>query len=562
MSPSASTSGSFSDHTVLTEGASERGLKWTHAWRECAYRAWPPPNSHSYPVWKRTHLDQLAMAHFAAAVDSSNVQGTKANLPADVSLPAMWQQLADAKIQTLDIRSQIGRTMARALQARRKRDAADNAFMSAIRPLCVRFPAGKATIDPAHIQDLFERMQESRNDCQFHELSLEKLEIRWKDAQDQLDRLERQLINYQLSTTATEPLRQPPMEQAESMDLSTSSLSQPDLFLGLEIKPDKISHPLYQQLVATFQTLHVARDHRSENFKRKAEIEEQDRRLRLIEKYHPAALQYVEPLRDSDLEFLIHFDVEDNKALSEMKKLSVEVDQLVRLCWDRDILPQDTPLEVVQHWYRPTSCDNLDLSRDLTAGEDTTPSMRFSILLCNPRSLLEDFQVAIESASEQDAVFAEGHPLSETALKDLSIEGLNAVREDKLDYIEDWLLQKLRTSAHEVGMLYYLFLVGNSTNVININDWQRNVLRHWRSDEGTRRKFEELEKAPESSAATRPPSPPSWLSDPVSWYTESSDIEMELDLEMETESKSIGRDEDCRCQDSGSEISLTTTKMV
>lgn len=544
-----SAASSHSNHTIISEGPSERGLKWSHAWRRRVYRAWPPTNDQSYLAWERNHLDQLSVAHVSAGRDS-DVLGHETDLPGDSTLRARWQDLADAKFDVFKIRSRIRVARHRAQRARLDLDTADNTFMSALRPMCVQpLPVGPPT-DPTQLQNLFRRMQDARDEYHEHESSLETLESDLNQALDQLDLLERRLINELSSATHWHR----PTSETVKLATPPATISQSDMLLDLEIKSAKISHPLHRDLMSALQSLRSVRNDRLEMHTRKAKLEERKGRIQFFEQNHPAVLEHIEPLQPSDHEFLRSFQAQEDKVLTKTKALCLEVRRLVRRCWEQDILPRDNSLPEVQGWFYPgLHSEVFDLPYDSGVAHD------FSILL---PSTLEDLPVTIDRLSRRAAGLPDDDPEStNAAVKELSMQDLipqNEKEGDKLGYIESWLLQKLRTSPLEVNFLFHISITNDAVDILDTDDWQRDILRYWHSDESDRQNFETIGHPTESSAtgSSAGPStgPPSWLSDPITWYSDESDLNMAAEVESRFVSWPGNRE--LQCPDSSSEMSV------
>lgn len=565
-----------SDPAPVSGGPSERGLKWSEAWRQRSYRAWPPPNTQSYPVWMPTHMDRLAVAHLSAAPNLDD-ERDEANAPsAYSSLRTKWQQLADTKLQVFGLRSSVKKARTRTRRARTERDTADNAFMSAIRHLSACPPPATFTFGSAQFQELFQALQATRNSCQDDELYVEGLEESLECSENHLDFLERQLINelpkfsrpwqrspWEPTKIAATTLPQPdilgldidPITESQSLyQHSMNTVSQSDLLLGLEIRPETTKDPMYQDLITAVKTYQSARNDRINMLTRKANVEEHNRHLKFLEKHNPAALRYVTQLRDSDLEFLLEFGAEERKVLHELGRLAGEVDRLVQLCWEDGCWPRDTPLEDVRSWYHPIS---FDLDDDFKQDSSTTTNVEFSILLSNPTLLVDIFPNTLEEAVSKGENLTEGHSSREAITKEFFIMNLfqHETGGDKLDYIDRWLLQRLRTSPFEVDLLYSTFLMADAIDVLDIDEWQEDVLNHWWTDEAGKIHFQNLKNF-RNSSATRPSSPPSWLSDPMIWSTEASEAEVDI------YTGPISEAEEHQSSTSDSAMSLTTTKAL
>lgn len=545
-------SSSHSNHTGISEGPSESGLRWSRAWRRRVYRAWPPTNDQSYPAWERNHLDRWSVAHLSAETWDSDVLEHETGLPGDSALRARWEALADAKLDVFNIRSRIRNARHRAQRARMGLDTADNTFMSALRPICLHpLPVGPP-VDPTQLQHLFRHMKDARDAYHEHESSLETLEVDLHQALDQLDLLERRLINELIST---EHWQRP---ASEPVKLTTPTIPQSDMLFDLEIKPAKMSHPLYQDLMSALQSLRSVRNDRLDMLTRKADIEERMGRIQFFKQNHPAVLQHIEPLQPSDHDFLTSFQTLETQNLEKTKDLCLEICRLVRLCWEHDILPRDTSLHEVQGWFYPgLHSEVFDLPHDSNVIH-AAKSMEFSILF--PRTL-EELPATIDRLSRRAAGLPVDDPESaNAAVQELSMQDvmpLNGNEGDKLGYIESWLLQRLRTSPLEVNLLFHIFITNDAVDILDTDDWQRDILRYWHSGESARQSFENIAHSLQSSAtgSSAGPStrPPSWLSDHITCYSDESALNM--GAEVKSGPVAWPGNEELYCPDSSSEVS-------
>lgn len=524
MSSCNDTDRSCSDHAASAESFSDKSMGWSRDRPQLVNRAWPPSKTPAYHVVKPNRWDKAAQAYFSASSLPPRIEAPQADLLADSPLPDIWRRVTDARFSASKCLSRLHDARKRVLRARRARDHADNKFMSAVRSLNMRLPSVKPSdISFAPLEDLFYQMQKARDEYQPQELFLEDLETSLQDAQDQLDLLERQLINSLLSLNSAVPLRGHAVDMNTSWGQAVASSPHDESLLGLEISSDKICHPLYQQLLATINRYHATRHARIVNMKRKAELEEKSRRLDLIRQYKPSALQHMMPLGEDDIRFLTQFGAENDKISDDLNNLSDQAQTLIQLCWKQDILPRSTPLEEIQRWYLPIAHDSPDLPPTLSTNGYTTPTLGFSILFSDPLFQAERYQAIIEDGPGQAQTIAHHHHLNEATLGEPHTDDSAIRARHKLQFIEKWLLDTLQSSLHEVDVLYSTFISNGAVNFVNVEDWQQKVLRNWFSDEQVSRQFEEIERHPASSI-TKSSSPPSWLTDPLSAYTTSSAV--------------------------------------
>lgn len=525
-----------SDYESISQGPSERFERWGQGWRRFAYRAWPPTNAPTYPVSKRYHIYR-SIAVETMEGSSSDGEVERATISDDEFLKARWQEIAEQKHELYAIRCRIKRAKSRVEQACQEKDTADNEFMSALRPAQAGLTSPSATPSAARLQAQFQRMQRARDAYQQYEMRLANLQDNFMETGSELDLLERRFINNLRYLTRGDTPR-------EKLEIRASDQPQSDLLKGLEIEPAKISHPLYQQLLSALRFFDFARRCRVDVLAHRARLEGQKRQLMFFEKHHPAALRYVTPLDTSEVEFLNHFEMQERQISEDMQARHREVEQLTRLCWGHNLIPQYTPLDVVLSWYPAEFSIDLDLDQNQVEAASTEPT-EFSILLSNPSNLLEDFPVTAEASLKRATSIPEGQPQRAIAIasaaKELTIQNLLSDAEDMPNFINRWLLQSLRTSRLQAGALYASYLASGQSGIFDIETWQREILHKWWEDEGHMRSLKHFRPA-QTSWTSAPPSPPSWLSEAV-LYTWDSDIsepefEMtELDEICETDSQ-------------------------
>lgn len=362
--------------------------------------------------------------------------------------------------------------------------------MSFLRPLLV-CSAGTNLLATSHarLRELLDCMQKARDKCQNVETTLESLEEKLGHAEDQLDSAEESLINglrpgAELTKTGNppEPLsRRPP-----------SPL--PPLLLGIGPERPEDFHPLYKKFMSAVGYLQLAEEHHQDLYFRKESIERQQDHLRLAQDYHPADNNIINrQLETQDLKFLLDFDIHLNQNFLEMEKLREEVERLRQMCQSRGVFPKHAPLHEAYRFERDLDDDlllNAGLSEGIEAGSLFTS--RFAVLLYSPNHLIEDPPITAKAALKRAVSMKDGDPFKAemfaSAAKEFLIEHLvqDTNASDKTDYINRWLLHRLRTSAVEVELLYSLFVSLSSLKILNMEQWQQDVLFYWTRDEQAR----------------------------------------------------------------------------
>lgn len=128
-----------------------------------------------------------------------------------------------------------------------------------------------------------------------------------------------------------------------------------------------------------------------------------------------------------------------------------------------------------------------------------------------------------------------------SAAKEVFIQNLLIEAKDKLNFVNRWLLQNLRSSRHEVDILFSCHTTTDGTEIDDLEQWQWGILKHWWDIEAqteTRALFNEehVGSLDLSGIFTQPPS---WLSDPFLVQGEDSDVSTP-DFEAEQSDHSDG----------------------
>lgn len=499
-------SGYSTDNTSASEERLEIGRQIQHQ----QYRAYPPPLGRSMLVQPRSNSLRRSSnvdkpnsisysvgppgsgchTSFLSAGDTS-LRGGTLNLPHHLAdnaiLRTVWQQLADKRNDVVGIRSRLWEARAHTKRARRERDTADNAFMSFLRPLHMKDPLAKLRGQSGPVslgngpgtgwndqfQALFQRLQETRDKCQDYELALEDLEDELDTAENQLDFLERQLVNH-IHPVAPQQLLSVNPEPSISESL-----------LGLEVEKAKHYPPDYNRFMSAIGYYKLANENHLDLLVRRDGADHNIRHLTLVEKHHSEAPEYIGPLLDEELQFLRNFDVEETKAIKEIERLQGEVDRLRDRCWERGIVPRYAPLHEIYDYYP----DKLIIDSDEEDMSEYTTATQFPILLSNPHHLLGDFPITAKDALKNAASLPASHPEREkifgAAATQFFIEHLmwETQAENKADFINRWILHKLRISTLEAELLYSIFVTETQLAIPDPDQWQRDVLYFWTRDE-------------------------------------------------------------------------------
>lgn len=406
-------------------------------------------------------------------------------------LEVKWKNLEAKRDEVRGIRAEILRLRRKAQRRRVRKDTADNIFMSFLRPLLV-CGAGTNSLATSHarLRELFDRMQKERDKCQDVETTLESLEEKLGHAEDQLDSAEESLIN-ELRPGAAKNVKHPePLKRRPPSPL-------PPLLLGIGPERPEDFHPLYKKFMSAVGYLQLAEEHHQDLLFRKQSIDRAQDHLRLAQDYRPTENNAINSqLEHQDLTFLRDFDLHMRENLLETGRLREEVERLRQMCQTRGVFPKHAPLHEAYRFERDLG-DDLLLDFGPAEGNEAGPlfTSRFAVLLYSPNHLIEDPPITAKAALKRAVSLKDGDPLFPfkaeifaSAAKEFLIEHLvqDANESDKTDFINRWLLHRLRTSAVEVELLYSLFISSSSLTILNLEQWQQDVLFYWTRDEQAR----------------------------------------------------------------------------
>ncbi|KAI3398665.1 hypothetical protein diail_8852 [Diaporthe ilicicola] len=408
-------------------------------------------------------------------------------------LEIRWRKLEAKRDEVLDIRADILHSRRKAQRSRVRKDTADNAFMSFLRPLLVNnASASILATSHARLRELFDRMQEARDKCQDVETALESLEEQLAHAEDQLDYAEKQLIN-ELRPGAAVTNKGKPLKTMGGRAPSPP----PTLLLGIGAESAEDFHPLYKKFISAAGYLQLAEEHHQDLLFRKRSIEREQGHLRLAQDYLPTSdTAFNRQVQAQDLEFLRDFDLQMMDSLVKMGKLDEEVERLRKMCQERGVFPKHASLHEAYTYERDFG-DDIFLNPAQNGGQEAGPmfTSRFAVLLYSPNHLIEEPPVTAKAALKRAASLKEGDLLFPykaeifaSAAKEFLIENLvqDTNESDKTDFINRWLLHRLRTSAVEVELLYSLFPSSSSLTILDLDQWQQDVLFYWTRDEQAR----------------------------------------------------------------------------
>ena len=192
------------------------------------------------------------------------------------------------------------------------------------------------------------------------------------------------------------------------------------------------------------------------------------------------------PIDQDDLEFLRDYEVEVGIVRRVMEVADQEVFRLKALCEEKDAMRKNPPYEEEFTIVKGTSMASRLPEGNMALNHRPALNLShpiFSTLLSNPMHVLE-LKTPMTALKEvmQMPKDSPGAALGRiNCMKELGISRLMQKPENKTDYINQWLIHRLRTSPMEVELLFSIST--GSFRIMNLRRWQEDVLAHWKTDD-------------------------------------------------------------------------------
>ena len=398
---------------------------------------------------------------------------------------------------------------------RQRKDDADNAFMKVIRPHLTE-TSSAATIPAETVGRQFAEMQRVRDDYYSAESAYEAMELDLDRGESELQDLEASM--YRLVYTPAgycQESRSRSSEDQESDCDADDSVSRVSL-LGISGEREEDIHPLYRHLLDTIGDRELAKEHyeelqgRRDGILYELELKLHRQRLRNNQGHHTLTTFELASLKSSlgniptqaqefearfgvavaaeDLEFLREFNAEEASVRATLDRTSSDVERVRNLCIEKRAMRKNPPYNEEYTIYNgagglPAGNAAIELN---PISNSNLAHPRFPILLSKPVHVLE--LISPSEALERALKLPKDSPASiqrrSECVKEYGIANLMKKVDGKPDYINQWLIHRLRTSPIEAELLY---TVSRSRfNIANIHRWQQDVLYHWRRDEAAK----------------------------------------------------------------------------
>jgi len=465
------------------------------------YYHYHQPSRATYPEPDIRHAD-----------DESNSPSTEAERREE-----LWTKVDSQRRKVDDLRAEMLKKRREVQAFRRKKDAVDNAFMQIIRPHLTSTKR-VAMIPTEVLKERFDEMQSVRNDYYALESAYEALEKEVDTEELQLQALEGGLYRMLLarssahrSTTSSDWSED---EEDHDDDVSTSSSESRVSLLGITGDRQEDIHPLYQELLDAIGDRNLHREHHDEirvhrdkilyDLEMRIHLQRTKNRSSALTEEELAELKSAveqastdpEELRmllgvtigEDELEFLKDYRTEEVEVRQKLEVTSQKVDRLRALCTEKGLMRKHPSYNEEYAIFSGTNQSfvlaegNISIETQSKADGDLSHP-KFPILLSNPSHVLDLLSpvAAVDRAMKMSKDNPAKQQQTAACMKELGITNLMKKADGKPDYINQWLIHRLRTSPMEAELL--LSVCQGKFNVPNLRRWQEQVLYYWRKDE-------------------------------------------------------------------------------
>lgn len=394
----------------------------------------------------------------------------------------LWQQLKEKRAKLGGTRAEMRSRRKELREKRRDKDAADNAFMSVVRPVLVS--QGEPFHAPANLfESRLEKMQQLRDDYQVLESSYEALEAMLDEEERDLSILETRFFSI-LAAGQTKEERQ--LDISSDSGAANFSIDQSEIPYELRgispYGPVEEPHPLYVDLTSTVGYLGNARDEYADLLSTKEQYEEEEQLKKTTKQKVSDELEMKE--------FFDEFPHEERRMNDVVATLESKVHHLRKLCEDRGVMKKHMSIKMEYALDPHIEYEDLDLDDEQTIlnRRQTLGHAEFNELLSQPDHVLAEEPLTPLGALKAAIRLPNHHPekgvRKRLASKEYAID--NLMREcdggKKADYVNRWLLHQLRLSPLHAVLLRSTFQASRSLKIRDMWRWQCDVMHYWWRD--------------------------------------------------------------------------------
>ncbi|CAM1510037.1 Fc.00g003720.m01.CDS01 [Cosmosporella sp. VM-42] len=415
------------------------------------------------------------------AVGDNNSEGVTDESEGEVEL--LWTQLKEKRAKLNEIKLQMASRRKELRDLRRKKDDADNAFMSIIRPMLVNQRGILHTP-----QNLLDRrladMQSLRNEYHYLESGYEGLEVMLDEEEELLNSLETRF--FSLLAAGRMRVERPPSSQGDSDNEEIDYFrNMPFDLKGISPEgPPEDLHPLYRELTSTIGDLENAK-------------EEYDDLLYIKDEYQydlDMKQKAGKTISDDEREFFSEFPGEQARMLGNIERLDKATKCLRQECEEKGVMRKHMSTRMTYLLYPDRVYEDIELDDkdEILASGPSLAHHKFPVILTQPDHVLAaggpqtPFD-ALKAASKLPNDDPEKRGKVQLASKEYSIDRLVSDHENggKIDFVNRWLLQQLRTSPMNVTLLHSTFINTCQLKIRDFWRWQSDVLHYWWRDNTT-----------------------------------------------------------------------------
>ncbi|KAK4199906.1 hypothetical protein QBC40DRAFT_226879 [Triangularia verruculosa] len=415
----------------------------------------------------------------------------------------------DKQHEVRQLRSRMTARLDEMLEIIRKATALENDSMRLLRP------------DQGGIQK-FRQLQAAQVEF-FSVFKAMKAEL--KEDESQLQRLESDLVRAARPAPFSgrpEPVGLPGIDPILSHSITDEARDErPEILLGISGERYEDIHPRYQDLLDKVGDRELAREHCDEIKYRREDIiydlEIKLHRKRMQEnpgnsisekelKEMKTSLDNIPtnpgefearfglPANEDDLNFLEDYNCELQRAQKKFNKAEQEVHRLRKWCIDNKVMRKHASYNEVMTIHLgsdqpplPPNDGNMAIEFVPRNGHSRLAHNRFPILMSNPSHVLDELseQAALDKAMALPAGSPESAQRRAECMKELGITKLLQNAKNTPDFINRWLIHRLRTCPMEIELMLAVF--ETSYKVVNLRRWQEEVLFYWPRDEAAKK---------------------------------------------------------------------------
>ncbi|KAL7804807.1 hypothetical protein V8C44DRAFT_250011 [Trichoderma aethiopicum] len=434
------------------------------------------------PTRSRSRLGDISAVLHPTDTESHLDGSVQSNDSSHGEIETLWQQLKEKRAKLSVTRVEMRSRRKELREKRREKDAADNAFMSIVRPVLIS--QGESFNAPTELlQSRLEKMQQLRDDYQVLESTYETLEAMLDEEERDLSILETRFFSI-LAAEQTREERQPDI----SSDSGAAKFSIDQAEIPYELRgispygPVEDPHPLYVDLTSAVGYLGNARDEYADLLSTREQYEEE---LQLRKTTNQKASDELDVK-----EFLDEFPSEELRMHGVVVALEARVSQLRKMCEDRGVMKKHMSIKMEYALDPQVRYEDLDLDEEHTIlrSRKTLGHAEFNELLSQPDHVLADEPLTPLGALKAAIRLPNHHPekglRKRLASKEYAID--NLMREcdggKKADYVNRWLLHQLRLSPLNAVLLRSTFQASRSLKIRDMWRWQCDVMHYWWRD--------------------------------------------------------------------------------